>query len=214
MTLPLVIIGAGGFGRETLDVVLAQNAAASDPKYDLLGVVDSSPSSENVDRLSRSGIQYLGDETQWLARGVETCYLVGVGNPIARRLISARFSDANNTPGLAIHPSVTLGSLSTVGAGSIICSGAQISTNVLMGKHVQVNPNATVGHDSVLGDFVSVNPGSIISGDVVCEEEVLVGAGAVILQGLRVGARSTVGAAACVTRSVNPDCIVKGIPAR
>lgn len=139
---------------------------------------------------------------------------MGVGNPTTRRLISARFSDVNNTPGLAIHPSVTVGSLSMVGAGSVICSGAQISTNVLMGRHVHINPNATVGHDSVLGDFVSVNPGSIISGDVLCEEEVLVGAGAVILQGLRVGARSTVGAAACVTRNINSDCIVKGIPAR
>lgn len=213
MTLPLVIVGAGGFGRETVDVVLAQNAAASGPKYDLLGVVDSNPSSENLDRLRRSGIPYLGEESRWLAKGFETCYLVGVGNPAVRRLISARFSDANNIPGLAIHPSATIGSLSTLGAGSIVCSGAQISTNVLVGMHVHINPNVTVGHDTFLDDYVSLNPGSIVSGDVRCEEEVLVGAGAVILQGLTVGAGSTVGAAACVTRNVDPDRTVKGIPA-
>lgn len=214
MTLPLVIIGAGGFGRETIDVVAAQNSAAPDPKYELLGVVDSNPSRENLDRLSRSGIQYLGGEGHWLARGLATYYLVGVGNPTARRLISNRFNAANYLPGLAIHPSVTVGSLTKVGAGSIICSGAQVSTNVVIGQHVQINPNATVGHDTFLGDFVSINPGSIVSGDVRCEEEVLVGAGAVILQGLTVGAGSTVGAAACVTRNVNRGCIVKGIPAR
>ena len=51
MTTPIVVVGAGGFGRETLDVVEAVNAAASQPAFEVLGVVDDAPSAENLVRL-------------------------------------------------------------------------------------------------------------------------------------------------------------------
>jgi hypothetical protein len=48
---PLVVIGAGGFGREALDVITALNSAVASPLFDILGVVDDSPSVPNLDRL-------------------------------------------------------------------------------------------------------------------------------------------------------------------
>ena len=55
---------------------------------------------------------------------------------------------------------------------------------MLLGRHVHVNPNATIGHDAVLGAFVSVNPGAVVSGEVVVGEGTLLGASSTILQGL------------------------------
>ena len=49
---------------------------------------------------------------------------------------------------------------------------------------------------------------------VVVEDGVFLGTGAMVLAGVTVGARSLVGAGAVVTRSVPPNCVVVGNPAR
>jgi len=214
VTTRLVVVGAGGFGRETLDVVDAINRASHEPVFDVIGVIDSSPSPSNLNALQRMGVAWLGTEADWLATGDDASYLVGIGNPVARERIAKVFDDAGLVAAIAVHPRATIGSLSSLGAGTIVCAGAQISTNVALAAHVHVNPNATIGHDSHLSDFVSLNPGAIISGNVVVERSSLVGAGAVILQGLVVGSGSVVGASACVVRNVDAHRTVKGIPAR
>lgn len=208
----LVIVGAGGFGRETIDVVRAINRAGQ--VFNLEGVVDSGPSELNLERLGRLRTSYLGTESAWLAQAAPISFVVGVGSPAVRQKISSRFISAGHKPAMLLHPGAILGSLAKIGAGTVVCGGVHISNNVALGEHVHLNPNSTIGHDSVLSDYVSVNPAAIVSGDVHIEEGALIGAGATILQGLRIGAESVVGASACVVRDVARGAIVKGVPAR
>lgn len=215
MTAALVIVGAGGFGREVVDIIEAINHHANSPQFDLLGVIDSSPAQLNLDRLAARNIPYLGTEAEWLARSPEQVeYLVGIGSTKVRELVVSRFAAAGLQAATAVHPSALFGSECTVGAGSIICAGVQATTNITIGRHVQVNINATLGHDSDIEDFVSINPLAAISGDVRLARGSYIGAGAVVLQGLTVGAHSTVGASACVVKDVPDGEVVKGVPAR
>ncbi|MBT2473850.1 acetyltransferase [Microbacterium sp. ISL-103] len=209
----IVVIGAGGFGRETLDVIEAINAAAVEPIWQVVGVVDDAPSGIDEERLAVRGYRHLGGITENLSLLAASRHVIAIGSPSTRSRIAEALGEAKAAPAL-VHPAAVLGSQVTVGAGVVICSGVQISTNVRVGDHVHVNPGAIVGHDTVLDAFVSINPGAVVSGSVEVGAKTLVGAGAVVLQGLRIGDAATVGAAACVTKDVSEALTVIGVPAR
>lgn len=209
----IVVIGAGGFGRETLDVVEA--LIATGEPLQLVGVVDSGPRPVDLGRLGERGIAYLGTDEEWLSTAAgDERFVVAIGSPSVREAVAQRLSDAGLRATTLIHPRAVIGSRARIGDGVVITSGVQVSTNVTIGDHVHLNPASIIGHDATLADYVSVNPGAIVSGNVAVETGVLLGAGSVVLQGLTVGAGSTVGAAACVTKDVVAGTTVKGVPAR
>lgn len=214
MSTSIVIVGAGGFGRETLDVLEAVNRTYDSAPFAIVGVVDDAPTEVALSRLAARRIDFLGGVDDWLAAGGRAQYIIAIGNPRVRALVDGRFLAAGRDAASAVHPIASIGTLSTVSPGTVVCAGAQVSTNVVLGRHAHINPNATIGHDAVLADYVSINPGAIVSGEVSVGSQTLVGAGAVILQGITVGSRCVVGASACVTHDVGDGMTVKGVPAR
>jgi len=212
MSRPLVVVGASGFGRESLDVVAAHNAARPDAAFEVLGVLDDGPSEDNLARLAGRDVPYLGGIDDFLAGHEPIAYLLAIGAPKVRERLVARFDDAGWRAASVVHPSASVGTMTVWADGVVVCGGAQVSTNVRLGRHVHVNPNATIGHDSILESFVSVNPAATISGDVHVRPRTLIGAGAIVLQGLSIGADTTVGAGAVVTRTVPDGVVVKGVP--
>jgi sugar O-acyltransferase (sialic acid O-acetyltransferase NeuD family) len=210
----IIVIGAGGFGRETLDVIAAINATTRDSAWDVIGVVDDAPADIQIERLRDREIRHLGgiDANRELFDG--TRYVVGIGSPGVRSRVVQKVEAWGALPATLVHPAAVVGTRVAIAAGSVVCGGVQISTNVRLGRHVHLNPGAIIGHDSVLDDFVSVNPGAIVSGEVTVGGGTLIGAGATVLQGLTVGTGATVGAGACATRDVDPGTVVVGIPAR
>ncbi len=89
-----------------------------------------------------------------------------------------------------------------------------MTTNIRMGRHVLLNLNCTVGHDTVLGDYVTVSPGVNISGRVRLDDGVDCGTGASILPGVAVGHDTRIGAGSVVTKDWPPELTLVGVPAR
>lgn len=208
---PVVVIGAGGFGREVLDVLRAENEMTW-TRWKFLGFIDDG--APDLDRLARLDAPFLGPTSELANLPADTRYLIGVGTAATRRLLDERATAAGLEPAVAIHPQATMGGDARIGPGTIVCSHVSITTNVTLGRHVHLNLNSTVGHDSVLGDYVTVMPGVNISGDVTLGDDVTMGTQSAILQGLAVGARTFVGAAALVTRDLPADVVAVGVPAR
>lgn len=215
MVTPILIVGAGGFGREAIDVVEALNQGPYGPSYSLMGIADDSPSANDLDLLLKRGVNYLGTIDDVLSTSSrEVRYVIGIGSPSARAKIDNVFQNSGFLPGTAIHPTAVIGSCFQAAPGTVICAGAQISTNVRLGAHVHINPGAIVGHDAVLSDYVSINPGAIVSGHVKVHSQALLGAGSIVLQGLAIGEGTVVGAGAVVVKDVSAWSVVKGVPAR
>ncbi|PZE61518.1 acetyltransferase [Curtobacterium sp. MCPF17_047] len=204
---PVTVIGAGGFGRETLDIALACGRP-------LHGVVDDAPTGTALRTFERLGIRFLGGMSDWLPTARGRSFVVAVGAPAIRSRLDLTALRAGASATSLVHPSASIGSLVSLGTGAVVCANATVGSNVCAGRHLHVNPGAVIGHDVHLGDHVSVNPRSALSGDVLVGDRALIGAGAVVLQGLSIGPDAVVGAAAAVTRDVTAGTTVVGVPAR
>ncbi|MCW7074409.1 MAG: hypothetical protein OCU24_00970 [Candidatus Methanospirare jalkutatii] len=84
-----------------------------------------------------------------------------------------------------------------------------ITKGIVIKDDVQIAPNVMIfTHDS------SKDRKNPIERGVIIEEGAYIGAGAIILHGVRVGKNAIVGAGAVVTRDVDDNAIVGGVPAK
>jgi sugar O-acyltransferase (sialic acid O-acetyltransferase NeuD family) len=194
----LLIVGAGGVGREALDVALALGRTVDAFLDD--GLADG-------ERRVRDLPVLRPDEAE---AGAE--FVIGIADPVARERLAALLVTNGLVATTLVHPRAVVGPETTLGAGSLVMAGAHVSSSCTFDTHVQVHYNATVGHR--LDERVSVFPGANVGGTVHLGAGATVGSGAIVLQGLTVGAGAMVGAGAVVTRDVAPGTTVKGVPAR
>jgi sugar O-acyltransferase (sialic acid O-acetyltransferase NeuD family) len=214
--MQLVIMGAGGFGREAHDVVEAINEAAmaaGAPTINFLGFIDNHVVDPEL--IQERGAAYLGSDDVLEDLPWGTQYVIAIGDGRVRRALDERATKLGLEAAVLVHPSAVLGKhLIMLGPGTIVCAHVSITTNVRIGRHGHINLNVTIGHDVTLGDYVTINPGATISGNVLLEDEVMIGTGAAVIQGKSVGAASVIGAGASVVRDVPAGVTAVGVPAK
>jgi len=207
MTQPLVIIGAGGHGREVLDVVDAINAGK--PTFEVLGFLDDGSPDRAL--IEGRGCRVLGGSLD-LPDGV--AYVVGIGTGGHRRAIDERLRERAPESPVLVHPDTTIGPDVELGPGTVVAAGVRMGNHIRIGRHVHVNMNCTVHHDAVLQDHVTLSPGCHVNGNVTLGAGSFLGTGAVVIQGRTVGADATIGAGAVVVRDVPGGVTAVGVPAR
>jgi sugar O-acyltransferase (sialic acid O-acetyltransferase NeuD family) len=206
----LVVVGAGGFGREVAwlaDVLgIAVVGFLDDRTPDgpalpapLLGDLPSAAS--------------LAPSAASLWTQGEVAFVLAVGQPRVKRAALARLPAGLTLSAPLVHPTAVVAG-ARVGAGSVIAPLAVVMVDSELGEHTLVNYGATVGHDVRMGSRCSVMPGARISGFVRMGDGVLVGANAVILDGITIGDDVSIGAGAVVTRDVLDGVTVVGVPAQ
>ena len=213
MIKKIALYGGGGFGREV--AWLIQSCGSLDSSFEVACFID--------DDTSKRGTEINGFVVMDLekARRVfpEAYIVCVVGNPQTRQKLIEKASKTGFGFETIVHPGTEKSKWIDIGIGTIICAGNILTTNITIGRHVHINLDCTIGHDVVLDDFTTIAPGVHISGWVHCGKRVYIGTGAVIVNGteehpIKIGNDVTIGAGACVTKSVMTGTTVVGIPAK
>lgn len=203
----IVIIGAGGFGREV--AWLIEDINKVNEAWNIVGFVDDN---EEIQGSEINGYKVIGT-VEWL-KTQELNVVSAIGDPVLKKRILDKIQESRNTYPILIHPSVICSDRVKFGEGSIICAGNIISIDVKIGRHVIINLSCTIGHDDILGDYTTVLPGVNISGVVTTYECVSIGTGTALIQGVTIGENTIIGAGAVVVKDLPANCTAVGTPAK
>ena len=206
----VVIIGAGGFARETLDVIDAANS--DELRYDVLGyIVDPEYGSPGT---LVNELPILGG-FDWLeAHASEVFAICGVGASHHRHHLIRRAEALGCEFFSVVHPRAILTRWLELGRGVVVTAGCILTNKIQVGDHVHLNLDCTIGHDATIGDYVTLAPGVHVSGNVTVGDGSYVGTGTNIIEGLQIGEWSTIGAGSTVIEDVPPNTTVVGVPGR
>lgn len=209
----VAVYGAGGFAREV--AWLVQSCNDSEELYQIVCFIDDDPATHGtlVNDIPSMSLEAV------CQRFSEAAVVIGIGAPQTRQRVAEKVAAAGLKVATIIHPRTEISRWVEVGEGTVICAGNILTTNIVLGKQVQINLDCTIGHDVIMDDYSTLAPGVHISGCVRLGKRVYVGTGAVIINGTQdtpivIGDDAVVGAAACVTKSVPPGLTVVGIPAK
>lgn len=204
---PLVIIGAGGLGREVAWLVADVNR--TNPEWKFLGFVD-----DGVHGFTSEGYRVLGPIRHVLEINPRPWVVIAIADCRVRLRILEEMETEGVPIATLIHPSVCMSDHVSVGYGSIICAGTIITTNISLGKACIVNLGGFIGHDTVVGDCVSMMPAANLAGEVTVGAGCCFGMNSCVINRTAVGEWSVIGAGATVTKDIPPHSLAVGVPAR
>lgn len=204
----IVILGAGGFGREV--AWLIEEINKKEKTYNLLGFLDENQEIENK---MINGYKVLGN-LEFLKKQKNLYFVVAVGNAKIKKLLAKKAIDYGGIAETLIHPSVIKSELNEIGRGVIICAGNIITVNAKIEDFVTLNLGCTVGHDAVIEKYTTVYPSVNISGNCVIGEESEIGTKTAIIQGISLGEKVITGAGSVIVKDFDSECTVIGVPAK
>lgn len=207
MTLPVIVIGAGGHAKVVLDTLLASGRQ-------VIGLTEADPAKHGQHLL---GVPILGGDDRLAAYPCDRVELLlglgSVGDASLRRKCFLALHQQGYRFATAIHPAAHIAREVSLGQGTVIMAGAILQPGCQLGENVIINTGARLDHDCRVGDHAHISPGAVLCGEVQVAAAAHIGAGATIIQGINIGEGSLVGAGAAVVRSVPAGRRVTGVPA-
>jgi acetyltransferase-like isoleucine patch superfamily enzyme len=144
-------------------------------------------------------------------------------------------------PHAIIYYDVEIGEHTLIGDGASIREQCRIGSRCIISRYVTINYNTTIGDRTKIMDLTHITGNGVIGSDVFVSVNVgstndnaigqhgysdervvgptirdgaMIGAGVMLLPAVVIGERSIIGAGAVVTKSVEADSLMMGMPAR
>ncbi len=143
-------------------------------------------------------------------------FLITIGNPHGKKRIKLhkKLCELGFVSFTIIHPSAIIDKSAKIEDGCQIMAGSVIMVDVKISKETIVNTNSNIDHECIIEEGCEVAPGATLCGKVKLRKYSWICAGATILPRITIGQNSIVGAGAVVTKNVEMNKTVVGIPAK
>ena len=207
----LLLVGAGGLGREAAEAVRAVNSVRD--TWNLLGFLDDDPAKQGT---LIGGLPVL-DRIDAVDRYPDAQLLlcpVRPDNYVTRRLLADRLGLDDARYATVVHPTATVGTTCTVGAGSLLLAHVDLTADAVVGRHVVIMPQVVLTHDAHVDDCATLGAGVRLGGGCHVSEGAYVGSGSCIREMITVGRWAMIGMGSVVTRDVPDERLWWGAPAR
>lgn len=203
----IYVYGAGGFGREVVDLIRDCYRVSEVELSEFVRFIDAD---ESLIGKRLSGIRVISPSDFDPSQGK---IALAVGDPgIREKIVQSLPKDTSFVT--LIHPNVVIGRNTSIGEGAIICAGNVITCDIKIGKFAQLNLNGTIGHDCIIGDYFTTAPGVNISGLMTIENRVYFGTQSATRQGIKITNDVVIGMAACVVKDIQESGTYVGTPAK
>lgn len=204
----LVIVGAGGFGREML--AWARQSVQFEREWTIKGFIDDNLDALNGKNTPGAMLGTIKDHQP----ATDEVFICAIGIPRVKRACSELLASRGARFTRLIHRTAVLGDNVELDAGVVLCPFSVVSANNRLGRGVAVNLHSSIDHDASIGDWSQVNCHCDVTGGVQIGREVFLGSSVAIIPGVKIGDGAYLGAGAVVLRDVAPGVTVFGVPAR
>ena len=203
----ILIIGAGGFGREVLQWIKDCNRIK--PTWHIMGFLD-----DNVHALDNLECDYkvVGTIKDWEPTENQR-FVMAVANPKTKQIIAESMKAKGAIFTSLIHPTAFISDFSHVGEGLIMYPNSGINVNTRIGDFVTLLSSG-IGHDAVIGDYCTVSSYCDITGGVKLGKRVFLGSHVTIIPQRKIGNDVYIAAGSVVMTNLKDGVHVFGNPAQ
>ena len=204
----LIIIGAGGMGRQVLSFAKSCNGYGTD--YDIKGFLDDNPKAMN----DFPGYPPVLGTVDGYQIEPDDVFFNSIGDIKAKKLCIQKILDKGGDFLTLIHPTAQVSPGTKIGKGCMISSYVGIGVETTIGDFCLIQSKATIGHDVHLDDYARIDCNVVLIAGVNVGKDVCIHTSAVVNHDVSLGDGSTVGAMSFVIKKVKPGQTVFGNPAR
>jgi sugar O-acyltransferase (sialic acid O-acetyltransferase NeuD family) len=203
----ILIVGAGGFGREALQWALH---AWPDEAHKIAGFLSDDPKALAG---QHSRMPIIGSAADYEPTPGDVLVLaIGIAG-IRRRVAEMLVARGAEFLSL-VHPTAIVADSAEVGGGTILCPYTIVSDNCRLGRFVLMNYHSSVGHDASVADFCVFSPYATLGGGATLGEDVFLGLHASVGPRVSVGDRCKVSAGSAALATAPADTVIWGSPGR
>lgn len=210
----ILIIGAGGFGREIYSWLVQHKDHGI--RWMVKGFLDDVKANGNIspkDPLNDYPVKVLGSIDDYSFEKNDFC-VVAIGDPRSRESVVAKLDKKNANYFSFVHQTVIKGENTIIGKGCIICPNVTISCDAEIGDFVVLNIASTVGHDVKIKEFATLSGHADITGYCKVGRGVFMGTHAALTPKTEVEDYAVIGAGTVGIRRVKANTTILGVPGK